>query len=118
MSLSTFVEVVTITLLAVGAYAALFPVRRHFHEEKLKNQRIEDALLGTEDTKELKGTPSLFKQVDQIKTDLAEVKELTKQLKANGGRSFYDKVNAIGKEVTTISAKLDEHISETHGART
>ncbi|MDE2105812.1 MAG: hypothetical protein KGL39_51790 [Patescibacteria group bacterium] len=116
MSITDLIGLVEIISFVVGAYAALFPLRHHFMEQKRQNQRIEDALLGTEATKELPATPSLFFQVKEIKTDLTEVKRLTAQLKANGGKSFYDKVNQMSDDVTEIRAKLDEHIVETHGA--
>ena len=112
MSFATFVETVTVIVLVVGAWASMFPIRRHFQEEKRKNQRIEDALLGTEATKELPATPSLFFQVKELRTDVAEIKTLTKQLRANGGKSFYDKVDHMSSDLTEIKAKLDEHIDE------
>lgn len=108
LSFSGILAGIYLITLIIGAYTAAFPVRRHFQAEKRKNQRIEDALLGTEATKELPGTPSLFFQVKEIKADLTEVKSLTRQLKANGGKSLYDKVNQI-------AIQLEDHIHEDHG---
>lgn len=114
MSFTEILAVVYLVSLLVGAYAAAFPIRRHFQEEKRKNQRIEDALLGTDETKELPATPSLFFQMQQVKAELIEVKKLTAQLKPNGGKSVFDRVTQTAADVIKIGTKLDEHISETH----
>lgn len=118
MSLMEVIGILELIAFVVGAWAALFPLRKHFKEQKLQNQRIEDALLGTPETPTLPGTPSLFFQVKEIKTDLSEVKRLTAQLKANGGKSLFDVVNQTAREMSNLSTRLEDHLIEEHGART
>lgn len=112
MILTDAITATTSLAALVGAAIAFIPVRRHFKEERRQTQRIEDALMGVEASGTLPAIPSLFTVVSDLTKSVDEIKDLTRQLKPNGGSSLADEIRRSAHKLDKVQEQLEEHRAE------
>jgi hypothetical protein len=106
LSLTDSFAAVTAVGTITGLFTALVPVRKHFQLEKAQTQRIEDALMGVPATPSLPARPSLFEAVSSLANDLNEIKDLTKQLRPNGGSSLADEIRRSAHKLDRLQEQI------------
>ena len=95
-----------------GAAIAFIPLKRHFEEERRQSQRIEDAIMGVEATGTLPAIPSIFTVVTELAQSVNEIKDLTRQLKPNGGSSLADEIRRSAHKLDKVQEQLDAYRTE------
>jgi hypothetical protein len=90
------------------------PQSRKKHDEEVAHRtRIEDEILGRPASQGLPATPSLTERLSAQDTKLAELSDVTRQLKPNGGSSLADKVTRIERAVGELTSRISV-VEESH----
>lgn len=130
-----FTEALTsaaVTLGSIGSVGAIYGMWAAHRKTVRSRERFEDRLFGVQEdrAKGLDAVPGIFARFDTLSTslasvqstvsciqsELAEVKELTKQLRPNGGKSLADRVIRIETDLRThLSSIIVQREGDTDG---
>lgn len=102
---SGFAALGTMTVASLSA-------RKHFKAERAQAQRIEDAIMGVAATASLPAIPSIFTVVTDLTKSVDEIKDLTRQLRPNGGSSLADEIRRSAHKLDAVKDQLEEQRSQ------
>ena len=109
MALADTVAAISGASALAGAAVAFAPLKRHFTEERRQAQRIEDSILGVKASETLPAVPSIFAVVSDLANRVDEIRDLTRQLKPNGGSSLADEIRRSAHKLDKVQEQLEEH---------